>query len=151
MCLTRCYPMDCILPGSSVHGILQARILEELAIPFSRGSSILKGIFPTQGSNPGLLSCRQILYHLNQHGNPITGVDSLSFLQGIFLAQESNQCFLPCRQILYWATREPGANKANLGVVMAGPQARDWATIPHKIIRPVFFFFLLNLSALSGQ
>ena len=31
--------MDCSLPGSSVHGILQARILEQVAIPFSRGSS----------------------------------------------------------------------------------------------------------------
>ena len=34
-----CDPMDCVLPGSSVHGILQARILEWLAISFSRGSS----------------------------------------------------------------------------------------------------------------
>ena len=33
-----CNPMDCSLPGSSVHGILQARILEWVAIPFSRGS-----------------------------------------------------------------------------------------------------------------
>ena len=42
--------------GSSVHGILQARILEWVAIPFSRGSS--------QPSNwtPGLLNCKQILY-----------------------------------------------------------------------------------------
>ena len=31
--------MDCSLPGSSVHGVLQARILEWVAIPFSRGSS----------------------------------------------------------------------------------------------------------------
>ena len=31
-----CDPMDCSLPGSSVHGILQARILEWVAIPFSR-------------------------------------------------------------------------------------------------------------------
>ena len=38
-CLTLCDPMDCSLPGSSVHGILQARILEWVAIPFSRGSS----------------------------------------------------------------------------------------------------------------
>ena len=30
-----CYPVDCSLPGSSVHGILQARILEWVAIPFS--------------------------------------------------------------------------------------------------------------------
>ena len=34
-----CDPMDCSLPGSSVHGILQARILEWVAISFSRGSS----------------------------------------------------------------------------------------------------------------
>ena len=40
--LTLCDPMDCSLPGSSVHGILQARILEWVAIPFSRGSSQLR-------------------------------------------------------------------------------------------------------------
>ena len=38
-CLTLCDPMACILPGSSVHGILQARILEWVAVPSSRGSS----------------------------------------------------------------------------------------------------------------
>ena len=38
-CLTLCDPMDCSPPGSSVHGSLQARILEWVAIPFSRGSS----------------------------------------------------------------------------------------------------------------
>ena len=38
-CLTLHDTMDCSLPGSSVHGILQARILEWIAIPFSRGSS----------------------------------------------------------------------------------------------------------------
>ena len=47
--LTLCDPMDCSPPGSSVHGILQARILEWVAMPFSRG------IFPTQGSNLCLL------------------------------------------------------------------------------------------------
>ena len=36
LCLTLCDPMDCSPPGSSVHGILQARILEWVAIPFSR-------------------------------------------------------------------------------------------------------------------
>ena len=39
LCPTLCKPMDCSPPGSSVHGILQARILEWVAIPFSRGSS----------------------------------------------------------------------------------------------------------------
>ena len=35
-CLTLCYSMDCTLPGSSVHGLLQARILERVSVPFSR-------------------------------------------------------------------------------------------------------------------
>ena len=38
-CLTLCDPMDCNPPGSSVHGILKARILEWVAISFSKGSS----------------------------------------------------------------------------------------------------------------
>ena len=38
-CPILCNPMDCSPPGFSVHGILQARILEWVAIPFSRGSS----------------------------------------------------------------------------------------------------------------
>ena len=38
-CLTLCNPIAYSLPDSSVHGILQARILEWIAIPFSRGSS----------------------------------------------------------------------------------------------------------------
>ena len=37
-CLTLCDPMNCNLPGSSVHGILQARIVEWVAISFFRGS-----------------------------------------------------------------------------------------------------------------
>ena len=41
-CLTLCDPMDCSLPGSSVHEILQARILEWVAMPSSRGSSLPK-------------------------------------------------------------------------------------------------------------
>ena len=57
-CPTLCDSMDCSPPGSSVHEILQARILK-LAIPFSRR------VFPTQGLNPGLLHFKQFLYHLS--------------------------------------------------------------------------------------
>ena len=35
------------------------------------GYSLLQGIFPAQGSNPGLLHCRQILYHLSHQGNDL--------------------------------------------------------------------------------
>ena len=59
-CPTLCSPMD-----YTVHGILQARVLEWVA-----SCSLLQGIFPTQGSNPGLLHCRRILYQLSHKGSP---------------------------------------------------------------------------------
>ena len=42
-CLTLCEPMDCSLPGSSVHGVFQEIILVQVAISYSKGSSQLKG------------------------------------------------------------------------------------------------------------
>ena len=62
--LTLWDPVDCSPPGFSVHGILHARILEWIAVFFSRG------IFLTQGSNVSLLHHRQILYHLSHQGSP---------------------------------------------------------------------------------
>ena len=58
--LTLCDPTDCSPPGSSVHGILQARILEWVAMPFSRGSSQ-----PRDQTCVSYISCpgRQALYH----------------------------------------------------------------------------------------
>ena len=53
-CLTLYDPMD-----YTVHGILQARILEWVAFPF------LQGILATQGSNPSLPHCGWILYQLS--------------------------------------------------------------------------------------
>ena len=49
LCLTLSDPVDCSPPGSSVHGILQARILEWVAMPSSRGSS--------QPKDPTRVSC----------------------------------------------------------------------------------------------
>ena len=65
-CPTLWSHMDCSPPGSSVNGILQARMLEWVAISF-----LLQGIFLTQGWNPGLLHCRWILYHLNHRESPV--------------------------------------------------------------------------------
>ena len=76
--VTLCDPVDCNPPGSSLHGILQARILEWIAISFSRG------IFPTQGLNPGLLHCRQMLYPLSHQGSPgVCFLGIREFLLGI--------------------------------------------------------------------
>ena len=59
-CLTLCDPMDCNPPGFSVHGILQARTLELVAISFFRGS-----FRPSNQTHVSCISCigRQILYH----------------------------------------------------------------------------------------
>ena len=67
LCLSLCAPMDCSSSGSSVHGILQAGILEWIAMPS------FQGIFLTQASNPRLLRLlhrRQILYPLSHLGSP---------------------------------------------------------------------------------
>ena len=63
--------------------------------------SLLQGIFPTQGSNPGLPHCRLILYQLSHKGSPEYRSEYLSLLQRIFLTQESNHGLLHCRWILY--------------------------------------------------
>ena len=56
--------MDHSSPGSSVHG-------DSLGQKTGVGiHALLQGIFPSQGSNPGLLHCRQILYHLSHQGSP---------------------------------------------------------------------------------
>ena len=64
LCQTLCDPMDCSPQGSSVHGDSPGK---------NTGvgcHALLQGIFPTQGSNPGLLHCRRILYHLSHQGSP---------------------------------------------------------------------------------
>ena len=60
LCLTLCFSNDCSPPGSSVHGILQARILEWVAMPSSRGSAQHR-----DWTRVSCISCigRQILYH----------------------------------------------------------------------------------------
>ena len=63
-CLTLCDPMDCSLPGSSVHGDSPGK---------NTGvgcHALLQGIFPTRRSIPGLPHCSQILYCLSHQGSP---------------------------------------------------------------------------------
>ena len=63
-CPTLCDPTDRSPPGSSVHGDFSGKNTEVGC------HALFQGIFPTQGSNPGLPHCRQILYHLSHQGNP---------------------------------------------------------------------------------
>ena len=68
-CPTLCDPMDCSLPGSSIHGIFQARILEWVAISFSRRSFQPRDWTQVSHCRPGSLHCRQTLYHLSHQGS----------------------------------------------------------------------------------
>ena len=76
-CPTLCDPMDCSMPGSSVHRNSPGKNT------WVSCNDFLQGIFPTQGLNSGLLHCRRILYHLSYQGstvrNPVSqSVQSLS-------------------------------------------------------------------------
>ena len=77
LCPTLCDNTGWSPPGTSVHGILQARMLEWVAISSSRE------IFPTQGLNPGFLHCRQTLYHQSH-------LDWQATWEAVFGRQESD-------------------------------------------------------------
>ena len=62
-CLSLCDPMECSLPGSSIHGDSPGKTT-------GVGCCVLRTVFQTQGSNPGLPHCRQVLYHLRHQGSP---------------------------------------------------------------------------------
>ena len=102
-CLTLWDPMDCIL-----HGILQARILERVALPFSSGSPFPS---PVDIPNPGIEPRSPALQAVSLPAQPqrkseYMGVGSLSLLQQIFLTQELNRGLLHYRQILYQLSYE---------------------------------------------
>ena len=81
-------PMDCSQPGSYVHG-------DSLGKNTGVGChALLQKIFPTPGSNPGLLHSRKILYLLSHQGSPRIGVGSLFLLQGN--SQPRNQPSVSC-------------------------------------------------------
>ena len=90
LCLTLCDPKD-----YTVHGILQARILEWVAFPFYRGSS-------QSGIEPRAPIFWADSLPAEPQGNPkSTRVGILFLLQWTFLTQESNHDLLHCRWILY--------------------------------------------------
>ena len=100
-CLTLCDPMD-----YTVHGILQARILEWVAFPFSRVPSQPRNWTRVSQTRSPTLQADSLAGE-PQRKPKNTRVGSLSLLQQIFLTQGLNQGLLHCRQILTnWAIRE---------------------------------------------
>ena len=78
LCLTLCNPMDCSPSGSSIHGILQARILEWVAMHSSRGSCQ-----PRDHTHVSYIPCigRRVLYHWHHLGSPYTVVENSKYRQ----------------------------------------------------------------------
>ena len=93
---------DCSLPGSSVQGILQARILEWVSIPSSRECPQPRDRTQVSHSEGRFFT----IWTTREAKN--TGVGSLALLQGIFLTQESNWGLLNRRWILYQVSH-PGS------------------------------------------
>ena len=113
-CLTLCDPVGCSSPGSSVHGILQARTLEWVAISFSnvwkwKGkvkslSRVWPSVIPWTAAFQAPLSMgfsRQEYWSGVPLPSPNTAGGCCFLLQGIFLTQGLNLGLLHCRQILY--------------------------------------------------
>ena len=96
-CPTLCNPMDSSPPGSSVHGIFQAKILELVAVSFSRGPS------PPRDQTLSSSICRQILYHCAIWKNHISCMNQLSSVQ-----------LLSCVQL--FATPWTAAHRASLSI-----------------------------------
>ena len=102
-CPTLCNPIDGSPPGSPIPGILQARILEWVAISFSNAGkekgkwsrSVMSDSWRPHGLRPTRL------LHPGDFPGKSTGMDCLCLLQGIFPIQESNPGLLHCGQILY--------------------------------------------------
>ena len=126
LCLTLCNPMDCSLPGSSVLGISQARILEWVVISFSRGSSRPRDHWANREA-PFLLMCMLYAKLLQSRltlcnptdcsppGSSVHGISLARILAWVVISfsrgssQPRNWTHISCigRQILYhWATWE---------------------------------------------
>ena len=111
-CPTLCDPMD-----YTVHEILQARILESVAFPFSRG------IFPTQGSNPGLPHCRWVLYQLSHKGSPVlvdVSPNALSLFQNP--VQESH---ILCSCCVSWISKL----QIFWGILVVSILSKEWGKV----------------------
>ena len=100
--LTLCDPTDCSPAGSSAHRDSLGRNTG------MNCHALFSGSIPTQGSNPGLLHCRQILYHLSHKGSPRI-LEWVAYPYSRVSSQSRNQTGVSCIAVTFyasWATRE---------------------------------------------
>ena len=139
LCLILCDPM-----GYTVHGILQARTEVSYL-------SLLQGIFPTQGLDPGLPHCRQIFYQLSHKGSPwILVWVAYPFSRGS--SQPRNQTRVSCIAggfFTKWAIREAEQTKVGSRPWLHGTVEKlrlefeaAWAEALTNVPSPTMFTFL---------
>ena len=131
-CPTLCDPMDCSLQVSSVHGVLQARIPEWVAISFSRGSS-----WPRDQTWIGHIACRFFTVWATREALQrrrrlkITGnfIFSLQSFKSYSVIMKSNGCLCFLDFFFY-------SQLTNSVVIISGEQWRDLAIHVHVSILP---------------
>ena len=149
LCPTLCNPMNCSPPASFVHGIFQARILEWVAIPFSRGS-----FWPRDQT---LRSCidRQIPYHCTTRDYfPLcklkrTWVPNLSYRNSIYLKTIKRQkvvnSFFFVFVFVFWEEGSGGDNLPTLNF------SSSWHNSIHSYYPATVIYFFLDTSCSCHQ
>ena len=103
--------------------------------------SLLQGVFPTQGSNPGLSHCKQILYQLSHKGSPrILEWVAYPFSRW-FLTQELNRGFLHRRHVLYQLSYK--------GRWLRRKSSPKWKLMQKHCTHPLDLAFVLETSKLA--
>ena len=143
--LTLCDPMDCSPPGSSVHGILKARILERVAISFSRGSSQPRDqtqVFRIAGRHFNLWATREAqleLKHIEKSYSPWNSI--------FVIKKKSNKwCLLTDLRKVSASMKPMGTLKPEIPSPTTIPQ--DWHVV---VIGLQDCFFNMPLHALDWE
>ena len=114
-CLTLCDPMDCSPPVSSVHGILQTRILKWVAISHFRGSS-------QDWTYISSVSCRNII-HQHDHRRFVT-------TPGIHIAHKTKEIHGPQTDASLSSQKSGSLDMTTPGVILATPISNSWSRFP---------------------
>ena len=124
--------MDCSLPASSVHGDSPGKTITVGC------HALLQGIFPTQGLNPGLSHCRQILYCLSHQGSPVKRKHTLFTLCAVC-------CAMHCCFSRVWLFVTPWTEPTRLLCPWNSP-GKNTGVGCHALFQGVFLFLAQGLN-----